>query len=83
MLLKPSVVGADSGSNRFNVEKEQSVPQCDGGGIGRRHFLMIVMSAAGNNDVRACKMLQDGKEKIKAGCRVSDGGKPRAEMTIG
>lgn len=83
MLLKPSVVGADSGSYRFNVEKEQSVPQCDGGGIGRRHFSRIAMGAAGNNDVRTCKMLQEGKEKIKARCRVSDGGKPRVEMTIG
>jgi hypothetical protein len=41
---------------------------------------MIAMSAAGNNDVRACKRL---RKKKKAGCRVSDSGKPREEMTMG
>ena len=76
MLLKPSVVGADSGSYRFNVEKEQSVPQCDGGGIGRRHFSRIAMGAAGNNDVLVYATTKKGcrrgkKKKQDAGLRMA------------
>lgn len=42
MLLKPGVVGADSGSNRLDVEEEESVPQGNAGhgsSVGRRHCL--------------------------------------------